>query len=323
MNALKVSVLIPSYNQARFLPEAVESVLRQDFDDFEVVIVDDASTDGSADLLPQWASHDARVRYAVNPANLGQARNLNKCLSLARGHLIKYLFADDRFACPSALRQMVGMLADAPTAVMAASARFVINPAGRRVDVWDRCGCPGLHSGRAVIARCLEQGCSNLIGEPSTVLIRKEAARRGFNPRYNQLVDLEMWLSLLERGDLVYTRECLCEFRQHPGQITAVNRRGGVGAREALLLLNEYRQKDWLPPANRRRVLFLQAHRSRPGAVPGTNDGLPSRRSLVEELGRFRFLFHWLCYRISKPARSLRRFFSSRLKLMRAGRDGA
>jgi hypothetical protein len=314
MPAPQVSVLIPSYNQARFLPAAMASVLEQDFPDFEVVIVDDASRDDSAEIIARWAARDGRIRHEINAANLGQAGNLNRCLELARGRYVKFVFADDRLASRSALGKLVTLLSGAPGAVMAASARYVIDPAGRRVDVWDRCGPAGRQSGRAVIARCLEQGCSNLIGEPSVVLIRKEALRRGFNPAFNQLVDLEMWLSLLEHGDLVYTRECLAEFRRHPGQITAASQQSGAGAREALLLLDQYRQREWLPEAIRRRVTFQLAHRLR----RQTMAGLPERRQLLRELGRFRYFLLWLGHRFTKPARSLCRFISSRLKLMLA-----
>src|SRR3974377_931912 len=98
MTSPKVSVLVPTYNYARYLPEAIESVLEQDFQDFEVLISDDCSTDGSAEVIARYAAKDSRIRFKIHPANLGMVENWNWCLSEARGDYIKFLFGDDRLA---------------------------------------------------------------------------------------------------------------------------------------------------------------------------------------------------------------------------------
>ena len=71
----KISVLIPTYNYARFLPAAVESVLAQDFREFELLISDDASTDGSAEVIRSYAERDSRIRFRLHTANLGMVKN--------------------------------------------------------------------------------------------------------------------------------------------------------------------------------------------------------------------------------------------------------
>jgi len=70
----KVSVLVPTYNYARFLPEAIESILAQEFTDYELIVSDDASTDDSADIIRPYAARDSRIRAEFHPANLGMVR---------------------------------------------------------------------------------------------------------------------------------------------------------------------------------------------------------------------------------------------------------
>ena len=118
--APRVSVLIPTHNHGRYLPEAVESVLRQDFRDIEVIISDDGSTDGTPAILAHYAALDPRVIPVVHPTGLGQAGNANFCLSRARGELVKFVYADDRLVTADALGRMVAALDAAPGAVMAA-----------------------------------------------------------------------------------------------------------------------------------------------------------------------------------------------------------
>ena len=111
MSRPSVSVIIPTYNYARYLPEAVDSVLEQDFDDYELIIADDASTDNTAEVCRRYAEQDSRIRSVRHEKNLGMVENWNWCLRQARGKYVKYLLADDKFLEPYALRRMVDALA--------------------------------------------------------------------------------------------------------------------------------------------------------------------------------------------------------------------
>src|SRR5207248_11536007 len=88
-----VSVCIPAYNAIRFIDEAVRSVLAQSFGDLELVIVDDASHDGTAEAAESYG--DARVRLFRNPTNIGAAANWNRVVSFARRRCVKVLCGDD------------------------------------------------------------------------------------------------------------------------------------------------------------------------------------------------------------------------------------
>ena len=91
----KVSVLIPTYNYARYIGEAIESVLNQTFTDFELIIIDDQSKDNTDEVVAKYL-HDPRVSYHKNPVNLGLVGNFNRALELANGEYIKFLLADDK-----------------------------------------------------------------------------------------------------------------------------------------------------------------------------------------------------------------------------------
>ena len=93
--APKISICIPVYNGERFLPQAVESTLLQTYPDFEVIIVDNASTDGTARWAADMAAGNSKIRLFINDLNIGLVGNLNRCLEYAQGTYIKFLMADD------------------------------------------------------------------------------------------------------------------------------------------------------------------------------------------------------------------------------------
>ena len=105
----KVSVCIPTYNTARYLPEAIESVLEQSFTDYELVICDNASTDQTAEICSSYG--DPRIRYARFEEKTNQAGNFNRCLKEARGEFITILHADD-FLLPGFLADRVARFED-------------------------------------------------------------------------------------------------------------------------------------------------------------------------------------------------------------------
>lgn len=108
----RVSVISIFYNAEPYFAEAIESVLGQDFDDFELILVDDGSTDSSAMLAQTYAANDpTRIRYLEHPGheNCGMSATRNLGLSQARGEYVAFIDADDRWA-PAKLREQVEIL---------------------------------------------------------------------------------------------------------------------------------------------------------------------------------------------------------------------
>jgi glycosyltransferase involved in cell wall biosynthesis len=298
----KLSVLIPSFNHARYLPEALDSILEQRFDDWELWIVDDASTDGSREVIERYAARDRRIRFRFNPANRGMVRSCNDCLALATGEYVKLVFGDDKLADPGAVGRMVELLDRRPGVRLVACARRLIDERSRPLGVRRYRRRDAILPGRRVIRDCLLR-IRNLIGEPSAVLFRRADAARGFDPRYRQLVDLEMWLHLLERGDLAYLARPGCAFRRHALQETERSRAERVGELEHHRLLAKYLDHDVLAGARLGPVLFDHAYR-----LARRRDRDAELERLLAELrarlGR-RYALHYARHKLTRPLSNL------------------
>jgi glycosyltransferase involved in cell wall biosynthesis len=217
----KVSVCIPTYNYGQFIGEAIESVLGQTMQDFELIISDNASQDDTEARVSAYAAKDARIRYSRNSSNLGMVANWNRCLELAGGEYIKYLCADDLLE-PDCLEQLSRLLDTHPTAALASCARRIISgdDSSTYLSFSD---AEELVAGPECIRRMLVSG--NIIGEPTAVMFRRNSASRGFDPGYQQLTDMDFWLHLLEQGAFAFSPESLCVYRQHDAMETKKNMR--------------------------------------------------------------------------------------------------
>ncbi len=208
-----VSVCIPVYNCEKFIGSAIDSVLSQTFRDFELLIVDDCSTDGTSHIVKQY--HDPRIRYVVNDANLGLSGNWNKALSLALGSYIKIL-CDDDVLYPDCLKRQVDIL-DNPehTAVaLVCCGRDVIDESGNRIMNRKFGSSRGRLSGPVAVRKTIRAG-TNLIGEPTAVLFRKNFLKivGEFDGAMPYLIDLDFWCRLLLHGDVYILPESMCAFR--------------------------------------------------------------------------------------------------------------
>jgi glycosyltransferase involved in cell wall biosynthesis len=127
MSCPKVSIGMPVYNGAEYLRKSVDSILAQDFEDFELIISDNASTDQTQSICRERAKADARIRYFRNESNLGASRNYNRVFELARGTYFKWAAHDDECR-PSLVRRCVELLERAPAQVV------MVYPLGEMID---------------------------------------------------------------------------------------------------------------------------------------------------------------------------------------------
>jgi len=245
MTLPKVTVCMPVFRGGKFLAEAIESVLAQNFRDFELQVVDDCSGDGTDEVVREYVSGDSRVIYKENDSNLGMVANWNQCLEMARGQYVKFIFQDDIFTCPESLGKMVRILDDDPAVSLVASCRQLINGHSEVVKEESFFRSSVSANGLDIIRYCLLKH-GNVIGEPSAVLFRKHQAARGFSLKYRQIVDLEMWFHLLEQGRFVYIVEPLCGFRVHSGQQTLKNIRNLVHVDDFDHLYSDYFLKQYV-----------------------------------------------------------------------------
>ena len=132
----RVSIGLPVFNGQRFLNEALDSLLTQTFQDFELVISDNASTDGTEEMCHAYASKDSRIRYYRNTSNVGAARNFNRVFQLSTAKYFKWANADD--VCePEHLARCAAILDRDPSVVLAYPKARFIDEDGRVLDVHD------------------------------------------------------------------------------------------------------------------------------------------------------------------------------------------
>lgn len=256
MPAPKVSVCIDVYNYADFLPRAIESVLEQEFADFELIVVDDRSTDDSFEIARSYAGRDNRVRAERNEANLGMVRNRNACLRHATGDYVKFVHADDFLCCRSALSRMTARIeADPRTVLVGCGMEFVREDGAVTGRSPDWFGCDSVHPGASVITQCLGEQ-KNLVGGPSATLFRRSFALRGFDESYFHAADLEMWLHLLEQGSYAYVCEPLIAYRWHPRQQTEKDRATLSQANDQRAMLATYLDKPYVQLAPWRKAFL-------------------------------------------------------------------
>jgi glycosyltransferase involved in cell wall biosynthesis len=215
MNATpKVSVLIPTYNYAHFLDETIQSVLDQTFTDFELIIVDNCSTDNTAEVVQKYLA-DTRVLFYRNETNIGLVGNWNKCLEYAKGEYIKCLCADDKFH-PQLLEKFVAVM-DQHTELAIVSSYTEIFGRNSRIR---KPPFEGQVNGQTARESLIKS--SNWLYAPTASMFRKISVEKvgNFNPALYRTTDKEFFLRLLTTGDCYIIPEALSSIRSHSGSAT-------------------------------------------------------------------------------------------------------
>ncbi len=189
----RVTVLMPVFNRERFLDEAIESVLGQEFSQLELLIVDDGSTDGTPALLETWARRDARLVVCTLPENQGIPTALNTGLAQARAPYVARLDSDD-VMMPGRLAAQAHVLDSRPDVVLVSCAYETMNVDGRSIDTWR-----GDEPHEAVVHLL---GFYNIVGGGGQVMFRREEvlAEGGYPCAYPSSEDYALWVRLLRRG---------------------------------------------------------------------------------------------------------------------------
>jgi glycosyltransferase involved in cell wall biosynthesis len=227
-----VSIVIPAYNHARYLSEAIDSVLNQDYPNVELIVLNDGSTDETAEILRGygdrffWESHK----------NMGQANTLNKGWRMAKGEILAYLSADD-IVFPKAVSTCVACLQANADAVLCYPDFDLIDPESRVV--------------RHIVAPeySYKEMVTKFISAPSAgAFFRRSAyAKAGeWDPVLRHSPDYEYWLRLGLHGRFIHVRANLAAFRVHEGsqsfaQTTAER------AEEAIRIIDKYYRLPDLP----------------------------------------------------------------------------
>lgn len=198
-----VSIVVPSYNHASYLREAIDSVLAQDYRRIELIVIDDGSTDDSPEILHSYGS---RFHWEVR-ANQGQVVTLNRGWLMSRGDILAYLSADD-VLLPGAVTASVRALEDNPDAVLAYCDFNLIDP---RSAVVRRVRAPDFDYREMVTEMTCPPG-------PGAFFRRSAFEKAGtWHTGFRQMLDYEYWLRLGLHGRFVRVPRVLAAYRVHPG----------------------------------------------------------------------------------------------------------
>jgi hypothetical protein len=235
----QVSVVLPVRNGERFLVEAVQSVLSQTIDEIELLLVDDGSTDRTAEIVQDFAERDWRVQV-IRLERSGIAHALNAGIARARGRYVARMDADD-ICHPSRLQKQVDHLDANADCVAVGSAVAVMDETGGHV------GTRTYPEHHAEITRTLINGQSTAMAHP-TVMARREAlvSVGGYRPDSVPSEDLDLWFRLSRVGTLANISEQLLRYRRHSDAVSVRDRElqctVGVG------IINEERVQRGLRP---------------------------------------------------------------------------
>ncbi len=205
--APSVSVVMPVHNAARYLRRAMESVLAQSYADFELLALDDGSSDASVNVLRVFAQRDPRVRlYALR--RQGLVATLNLGIELARGRWIARMDADD-ISAPARFRQQVDWLEANPDGVAVGCQVLMVDPHGLPLTYVN---FPLGHG--AIVARLL--GGRGGLPHPGSMFTREAASRvGGYDARFEAAEDVDFFLKLSCEGRMVNLPQVLLQYRVH------------------------------------------------------------------------------------------------------------
>lgn len=221
MNTSLLSVALPVYNGADYLREALDSILAQDFVDFELVVSDNCSTDDTPAILAEYAVRDARVRVSRSDVFLEQADNVNRAIELCTSDWVK-LFCHDDIMLPNCLgvlrrvisrdiTERVALIGDAPAWLFAN---------GYKHYSCDGLGSPFVFHGRDLLRSLLSGRPHGFIPALTTATVRREAflSSMRFDRRYKHF-DVFLWMRLLIDWDYVFIPQVLTLTRIHDSQV--------------------------------------------------------------------------------------------------------
>lgn len=216
-----VSILMATYNYARFLPTAIESVLAQEMEAFELIIGDNASEDTTPEVVAEYAARDPRIKPFRNPTNLGIVENFNRCfLSMSPQSRYFILLPADDWWTPQTLRRLLEVALAHPEVAIVHADAYRTDEAGRllnRYSEFMRHHPPeGLHQAVSLLMR------ADYIPAQSALVNRKFIQEEPpFDTELRYVHDIHLWLRLLLQGHTAYyLAEPLAYIRKHPAAHT-------------------------------------------------------------------------------------------------------
>jgi glycosyltransferase involved in cell wall biosynthesis len=236
MTPALISICIPTYNGRKFLETCLDSAIGQTYPDIEILVVDDGSTDNTPDIVAKYAAKDARVKLFINKKNLGLVSNWNRCIELANGEWIKFLFQDDTLA-HNCIEVMVNSISGNDK-ILTSGRRLILDESldeatkiysVNETVTFEQLGIisdsPVYIPPTKIALFIIKNISTNFIGEPTVIMFKKDIVREigEFNPDLIQICDLEYFLRIACNYGIKYIPKPLTSFRVHKGSASTSN----------------------------------------------------------------------------------------------------
>ena len=299
-----VSVIIPNYNHAAFLRQRLDSVARQTYQDFEIIVLDDASTDGSRQILEAFAGQ-SRVSLHCNDTNSGSTfKQWNKGVKLARGKYVWIAESDD-FADSRFLERLVPVLEEYPRVVLVKCRSQKVDEQGR--DIPGAVEDPATRDwkasfivdGREDCRLQLQHGSS--IANASAVLFRRQTYLDigGADESFRMCGDWLLWGRMMMTGDFAYRAEPLNYYRYHGGSVRSACQTNGIRDVEDLHVYRYLLENLEVTRSESRRICDGIVRRWIRRTMPSFRNGLSAVRNR-EVLHLLKDIDAWYLWHIGK-----------------------
>ncbi len=234
MNNPLISICIPTYNGQNYLIQCLDSVVHQTFTNYEIIICDDGSVDSTITMVDDYALKYPNIIFYKNEKNLGLVGNWNKCIELAKGEWIKFVFQDD-YISTECLQEFASQINDTNNLIVS-KRNFILNKNANVVDrdyydnhvrTLENTGhyTSNEFSLKMISKLAVNNICLNFIGEPTLCMFKKSVIHSIglFNPDLKQICDLEFLQRLATNYGLTYLPVQNCYFRIHESSTTSTN----------------------------------------------------------------------------------------------------
>ncbi len=196
-----VSIITPSFNQARYLQQTIQSVLSQNYPRIEYIVVDGASTDGSVDIIKKY---EDKLVWWVSEKDSGQAEAINKGLARATGEIVAWLNSDD-FYLPNTISAAVKVFDENPEVALVYGNMFAVDEGGDPFNT--------LTYRQLSLQDLL---CFQIIGQPAVFFRREVLEQTGsLDPAFHFLLDHHLWIRIAKRGKILHVNQVWSAARYH------------------------------------------------------------------------------------------------------------
>lgn len=263
-----ITVLMPVYNDERFVKSSIESILNQTFHNFEFLIINDASTDGTLNILKRYEKQDSRIIIETNENNLRVPRTLNKGLNLARGRFIARIDSDD-ISKKERLEKQFLFLENNREFGLVGSYTEVIDEEDNTIDFFHEYSEPEFIFYTLSFWNCLVT---------SSVMFEKKLAvdSGGFDPAFDRTEDYEMWYKISRLKKIYIIPEYLTKYRKNKSGITARHSEEQLRNAEKIPIMKtgismellKYLKSEKIPETFKEKLdLILQLRRANKGIL--------------------------------------------------------